>query len=303
MTQHGTASRAHGFIEAVRPLGDALRRQVLIDRTQLQPVMGHISLVRVLAWVAIAGIFAWGWGRGTILAIEILFGATITPPTFGSGSIEHQISSLVEDAALVAVAVLVIILFRRLPAPPSQFPRVRPSTWWKTFLVAPAAVMLGFTLASVQTTFGGPTIAYPNATTHGTMSTLLYGLSGAMAGPMEELALLAMVVTVLRRSGYTWPVVYTVAVVVRVPFHLYYGWGALLLGVWAFLIVALYKRTGSALPIAAAHALWDLGATPGFEALQIIKVLCAMGGILVLAINFARIPKRVDSLAHDEDQQ
>lgn len=225
MTQHGTASRAHGFIEAVRPLGDALRRQVLIDRTQLQPVMGHIALVRVLAWVAIAGIFAWGWGRGTILAIEILFGATITPPTFGSGSIEHQISSLVEDAALVAVAVLVIILFRRLPAPPSQFPRVRPSTWWKTFLVAPAAVMLGFTLASVQTTFGGPTIAYPNATTHGTMSTLLYGLSGAMAGPMEELALLAMVVTVLRRSGYTWPVVYTVAVVVRVPFHLYYGWG------------------------------------------------------------------------------
>ena len=78
------------------------------------------------------------------------------------------------------------------------------------------------------------------------------------------------------------------------PFHLYYGWGALLLRVWAALMVALYRRTGSVLPISAAHAVWDAAPTIGDGELGgSVHALAALAGLGVIIVSFWAQVKRI----------
>ena len=163
--------------------------------------------------------------------------------------------------------------------------------------------MFGFGLLSVANSVTGTGQGYPHPSVEGWPALLLYAASGGMAGPTEELVLLALVVTALRRAGYSWRVVCIVAVVVRVPFHLYYGWGAIFLAVWAVLMVALYRRVGTAVPIAAAHAMWDITGTPGFTEIgTIVKITCILVGIAVLGFTAQRALDRLDTATPDGDE-
>jgi hypothetical protein len=86
--------------------------------------------------------------------------------------------------------------------------------------------------------------------------------TNAAAGFEEELPLVLVLVWALRSARYSWLVVCVVAAVLRVSFHLYYGWEAVGMFVWPVLIVLLYARTGAIWGIIAAHAWSNLFLTP-----------------------------------------
>ena len=47
--------------------------------------------------------------------------------------------------------------------------------------------------------------------------------------------------------------------IVRVAYHLYYGWNVLPIAVWAFVSVLLYMRVRRLMPFIICHAVWDIG--------------------------------------------
>lgn len=153
------------------------------------------------------------------------------------------------------------------------------ATWrtqLKVFLVAMAAIATGFGAHSIISALFGLTMrGYPQPDYDTPVSFTLDLVSSMAAGPSEELALMALVVTALRTNGYSWRVVCITAIILRVPFHLYYGWGAAGLSLWAALIIALYRRTNALLAIVAAHATFNAlnypdGVGPAIKAVLII---------------------------------
>ncbi len=79
------------------------------------------------------------------------------------------------------------------------------------------------------------------------------------AGLGEEVLITGMVTTTLEQAGFAkraW-VIYLVAIALRIPFHLYYGWASL--GVVCFTVVNVwvYRRWRLLWPIVLAHAAYD----------------------------------------------
>ncbi|MGP5001830.1 CPBP family intramembrane glutamic endopeptidase [Glutamicibacter ardleyensis] len=264
----------------------AVVEQLRIDRVQVQPVAPkYRKIVLILALLTIAGLYWWGWGSSTIRAVDVLLNANgdfaLTP--LDDSTVRHQTWILVEKSAIVACAVLAFLIFRG-----KRPPRPRMSVSIKTYFLATLATTIGFlALVPLGLFFGAMGFEsldhYPERAIDGVWPLALETLRGAMAGPTEEIVLMALVVVALRRAGQNWWIIILVANIVRVPFHLYYGWEAIGLAVWATLIVLLYKRTNSLIPIIAEHAIWNTHQTLADEG------IVSEGWILVPVIGVAVI--------------
>lgn len=233
-----------------------IRDELSIDRTGIttpQPA----ARAKAAAWAAILGVYLLGWGRATYNALEILLEWRTVPTQRPAGTVNGAILALSQALAIVLVAAVLIWAFR-------QYAHARPAavTWRtsiKTFPVSYIAVLLGFIAASLvsrlfqltEHTFDAEELSDP-------LLAVLTIINAGMAGPAEELALLALVVVALRTTSHNWPVVLIAAAAVRIPFHLYYGWGAIGLAVWACLTVLLYKRTGAIAAIILGHATFNM---------------------------------------------
>jgi membrane protease YdiL (CAAX protease family) len=79
------------------------------------------------------------------------------------------------------------------------------------------------------------------------------------AGVVEEIVVLGFLVRRLEQGGHSPAVVVTVAVVVRISYHLYYGWGVLPILAWALASVLVYRRYRRLGPFIVVHLLWDIG--------------------------------------------
>jgi len=79
------------------------------------------------------------------------------------------------------------------------------------------------------------------------------------AGVVEEIVVLGFVVRRLEQLGLRPVAVVTVAVLVRISYHLYYGWGVLPILAWAVASVLVYRRYRRLGPFVAVHVLWDVG--------------------------------------------
>jgi membrane protease YdiL (CAAX protease family) len=79
------------------------------------------------------------------------------------------------------------------------------------------------------------------------------------AGFGEEVLITGMVVTTLEQAGFArraW-VIYLVAICLRIPFHLYYGWASLAVICFTVVNVWVYRRWRLLWPIVLAHAAYD----------------------------------------------
>jgi membrane protease YdiL (CAAX protease family) len=79
------------------------------------------------------------------------------------------------------------------------------------------------------------------------------------AGFGEEVLITGMVVTALEQAGFgkrAW-VIYLVAIALRIPFHLYYGWASLAVICFTVVNVWVYRRWRLLWPIVLAHAAYD----------------------------------------------
>jgi membrane protease YdiL (CAAX protease family) len=91
-----------------------------------------------------------------------------------------------------------------------------------------------------------------------------WGIVGAVAsslnaGIVEELVVVAFVVTTLRQAHRPWPEILLVALVLRALYHLYYStwWTLLWVAIWGGAALALYWRTRRLTALILAHALFD----------------------------------------------
>lgn len=271
----------------------AVRAELAIDRLELTPAVSR-GRIRWAAWASIVVLFIWGWGGGTVRAVDALMNGTRTPTPLGPDTVFVQTLAVASDIALAATAIGLIFVFRGGFAPPAPWVTISPRTYLYAIPVALAVLTLGMGIMQAPTLVGIPFQPFPSQHVDGILANVLWGITLAMAGPTEEAVLLGLVVTALRRSGYSWTVVGIVAVLVRIPFHLYYGWGAILLAVWALLFVALYRRTGTIVPMVIAHTVFNIAALPPFGdvGLAIKVVILLVSTVLTLWMIWRRtMPK------------
>ena len=255
--------------------------QLTIDRTGITDRTAPMR-AKAAAWVAIIGIYIVGWGDGVRVAIAMLFEWVPIPDEWPIGTVSGLTKNIVRDVAVVLIAAALIWAFRQYAN--ASVPLAGWKTSVKTFPVGYVAVVLGFGISGIlTTTFGFHANVFDVPHIDDPLLKVLNIVNSGMAGPSEELALLALVVVALRATGHSWTVVVLAAIVVRVPFHLYYGWGAIGLAVWAALMVVLYRRTGAIVAIILEHATFNLLNYAG-EAGGLLRVLIAIAGFAVVAI-------------------
>jgi membrane protease YdiL (CAAX protease family) len=140
---------------------------------------------------------------------------------------------------------------------------VRP-TWAGSPLYRRQGVVAAATLIAAMIAAGEmlsrltPRTAYPIG------GTGPWGMVGAVASSMnagivEELVVVAFVVTTLRQARRPWLEIVLVALVLRALYHLYYStwWTLLWVAIWGGAALALYWRTRRLTALILGHALFD----------------------------------------------
>jgi len=83
-------------------------------------------------------------------------------------------------------------------------------------------------------------------------------IAGVAAGILEEIVVLGFLVRRLEQLGFGSSWVVVIAVAVRVSYHLYYGWNAVPIALWALASVLVYLRIRRLLPFILCHIAWDV---------------------------------------------
>ncbi|MFD8770935.1 MULTISPECIES: CPBP family glutamic-type intramembrane protease [Microbacterium] len=267
--------------DALRQIWDEVAAQFAIDRTGIAR-RDVPARAKVAAWAAIAGIYLVGWSEGVRVAVVMLLGWTPVPDTWPTGTVATATAGIVRQIAVVLMAAALIWAFRRYAG--AEVQRATWRTGVKTFPVGYLAVFIGFTLAgALSTVFGLPSNEFDLAPIDDPLLHVLNIVNDGMAGPSEELALLALVVVALRATGHSWTVVLIAAIAVRVPFHLYYGWGAIGLAAWALLMVLLYRRTGAIVALILEHATFNMLTYAGAIGWS-LKLIFTLSGLVVVGV-------------------
>jgi hypothetical protein len=88
--------------------------------------------------------------------------------------------------------------------------------------------------------------------------TAAQAIAGVAAGILEEIVVLGFLVRRLEQLGFSSSMVVVIAVLVRVSYHLYYGWNAVPIALWALASVLVYLRIRRLLPFILCHIAWDV---------------------------------------------
>jgi membrane protease YdiL (CAAX protease family) len=169
------------------------------------------------------------------------------------------------------------------PAPPTQ--RGRGWQFSRAYFISMAGV-LGFLLSVVIYT--SVTNYQTGAPTEGNSPYLIpTGLVVALAaGFGEEMLVTGLTVNALESAGVvgrrSW-LIYVVAVCLRIPFHLYYGWASLGVIIFTVVNIWVYRRWRLLWPIVLAHATYDF-----VEYLASVSP-AAIGGLLILGLGFVTL--------------
>ncbi len=126
----------------------------------------------------------------------------------------------------------------------------------RAWVVVPAAILTSLLVPAfvAQVVASGSGFHRPDE--HSTLGLIVW--TSVHAGVSEELLVLMLPLCVMElfRVRHWW-VVYVVAVVLRISYHIDYGWGVLTLLPWAITTVWLFRRYHTILPLIAVHAFYD----------------------------------------------
>jgi len=169
------------------------------------------------------------------------------------------------------------------PTPPTR--RGRSWQFSRAYFVSMAGV-LGFLLSVIIYT----AVAHyqTGAPSEGTSLYLIpTGVVVALAaGFGEEMLVTGLTVNALESAGVTgkrsW-LIYVVAICLRIPFHLYYGWASLGVIIFTVVNIWVYRRWRLLWPIVLAHATYDF-----VEYLASVAP-AAIGGLLILGLGLATL--------------
>lgn len=212
-------------------------------------------------WQAYAGVIGLYVASGYLKGLVMAWRLVLFHPELKLKSDLQYLGETLENIARGAAAVMLLWLAIRWLRP--RGPVVGPVRRnWLNFhrvgLLSVATLVLGSVCAGVIAGLVGETGLYPAPEQHSTMEAVERLTSALVAGPCEEICLLALPVLLLRAAGRGWWEITTVLVLVRLSFHAYYGWSCLGFAVWAALAVMLFRYTQSVLPMILVHSLRDL---------------------------------------------
>ncbi|MGI3784139.1 MAG: CPBP family intramembrane glutamic endopeptidase [Janthinobacterium lividum] len=128
------------------------------------------------------------------------------------------------------------------------------------------------------------------ARSHPALWVLVYSL---LAGVGEEVLIVAVPVAVMTVLRWPWAVQILVLVVLRTPFHLYYGYTAIVLAViWSVLYWLLYSRYRWIWPLVAAHTLYDcVVSSSAFGATG--SLVLRLGAVVVLLVGAGLVVRQI----------
>jgi hypothetical protein len=158
---------------------------------------------------------------------------------------------------VAALVPAIVVLAREAP---SWSRATAPDARWlaelKSFGLAWAAIFAG-SIASSALGIGsyprgnGPGAAWPETTL------------SLLAGPTEEIIVLVLPLVLLRAAKRPWWQVIAIGLVLRIAYHVYYGFPAVGLLVWALAMMFIYLRTHAVIGMIVAHSYWDTAAAIG----------------------------------------
>jgi hypothetical protein len=207
------------------------------------------------AYLEVLGVFA------------IFFAASIAAAAFYLGNRSPSVNIAgwsdavpagIDQVATTALCILVpVLLVRRRGLGPGQLGLTKPGTVSVSQGIRIAAwALLAFIVGSIVTSalatgsFDEGTFSYPNLTVN--------LLAGAQAGFLEEIVVLAFVITTLEQARRPRAEIVIVAVLLRASYHIYYGPGVLGILIWAPVFVWLYLRFRTIVPLIIVHSCWDM---------------------------------------------
>jgi membrane protease YdiL (CAAX protease family) len=250
---------------------------------QPPPPAGPISARR--AYAEVLGVFAVFFAASIVAGGETL--ARRYPKPSGSWAIFAP--ATISELATSALAVLVVVL---LSARRGITPRSLGFGWpagrdgrpgaGQTLRIGVWAVLalLAGGLATVALSMGHK-LGQP---AHQDASYLIYTLAASVtAGIVEEVVVLAFVVTTLRQAARPLPEIVLVAALLRCSYHDYYGLGVIGIAVWATVFVWLFLRAGSVLPLIVVHVLWDSNIFLG-QRWRAVQLASAFGFLLLFGM-------------------
>lgn len=217
-------------------------------------------------WQAIAGVlllFFIGWSAGLYRAAVHLLGGLKPQLRPDADPINWVLETLASGVAIVALAILLI---RAVAGSWSAFGEGRGRERWRTEILGGSwGIVMGTIPFLLAALFFGES-SYPFSSTPA--GQWVNTASALTAGPTEELALLVAPIVLLRAARVPWPWVFATLALLRVSFHIYYGWGSGFMVLWAVGVAFVYLRTRAVVGLAVAHTLFDITSAPsmfGYE--------------------------------------
>ena len=261
---------------------------------------GGPTITKGMAWALVLGLFGvyFGWGFFAAI-ISMLTGAEFGGSTKDLTSLSER---LLKDASYVAIAAVIyrfirpmVSSLRSLDAKPKN---IRTKTVfmltavYMVILVGNSALELGGSRLPIWDWMGpfagasGSAFAPTGAPAHMLVLQLIMTL---FAGATEELALVAIPLILFTRLGVSMRIAIPVLVAMRMSFHLYHGAPTMLImGIWAFLALWMYRRTSSIIPLVIGHSAFDFGiglaslGTIGSIAMIVIMTTMPLIGLIAI---------------------
>lgn len=261
------------------------RHQLTIDRVNTTPFTNHAALKTIGSALVISALYVYGWADGIEAAVRVLVSNTEIPaPTLTDAHAPKLLRSITQDLVITILAFGLFSLLRTTPDRKRSAPKAA-MAFGIAFIIINfgMAAMLG--AGTMLSLTGLQSNEYPHPVIEaGPTTQALYILDGVLAGPTEELVMLALVVVLLRKINLAWAWITLVAMALRIPFHLYYGWASLALSLWVIGIILLYRRTNRIMPIILAHCAKNL--IGGLAAFNILPML-ALATAVILILGFS----------------
>jgi hypothetical protein len=251
-------------------------------------------------WTEVLVVFVLFFGVGVLAAVLSEAGQHIQQT---AQSISDDVLQGFSELAYAGVAIIAVGALSRLRGLRAADLGVAP--WWgkraayrwqglATGLIFAAAVVA----SSVLLQLVSPNAHYPFAPISNWH--LLYEIPAAInAGIVEELVVVALLVTAAEQAGTRLWVIYAVGITLRLSYHVYYGPGVIVFVLWAAAAIWLFRRTRRITPLIVAHALYDtfgsveheLGTHAG-EAVAGVVTLALFGLLILVIVRVVQIASR-----------
>lgn len=214
-------------------------------RPPLRPGRAYAEVLVVFGAFFAAGIASAGFSLGGHV------------PSVNVAGWGQAVPASVSQVATTVLCVLVpVLLAARRGFGSADLGLSRSSVGWSSAIRIAAWALLALIAGSIVTSLLA-TGNYPNgSSSYPELTVNLF--HAAQAGFIEEIVVLAFVVSTLEQARRPRPEIVAVALLLRMSYHIYYGPGVVGILIWASVFLWLYLRFRTVVPLIVVHSSWDI---------------------------------------------